>query len=319
MYNLNQDIQLKEQGDSVIDKICGGRRDVETSIVTTGHILKPPFKVNYGVAGGVLTIKIDGVNDSFVVDCNHVVLSPFRANQITFVTFDSERKVIDKKNIAFLSPLFLKILESFPPACEPFSSETLYEKIRRVDGKPQAHARRRWKDLKYNYGFDVDFDVSKNRYWRGTSEVPINDPELRPDDNKLRKKFLAPLIEAMGFADEVPHCGYCGTTVTFPKDPPYDVEAEAQGLLDHRRPVFQGGEDTQGNLQIFCQTCNNKKNSSCNNCPINYKCERCIWAFPEVYKLGRFVVYVEPAVAEKLRKEYGESLDEQIRLAIEGL
>lgn len=312
--------ELKRVGKAVSDKILNKRRKKDTALVTKNYLIQQPFKVSFEVIDNMLHFEIgqEGENNHFKVDCNRVILSKFRPNQITFATF-SEDVWQRERNIAFITPAYLKILDSFPAGCLPFGSQDLYDKVRRIDGSQQAHARRRWKELKYDYGFDVDFDFKETLYWRGKSNVPIKDPQLRPDDGKIREAFLQKIAQTSIDEDGVPVCNYCGIRVNFPQNPPYDGEADDRGLLDHRRPIFQGGDDTLENLQIFCQTCNNKKNSNCNNCHNKYKCEQCYWAFPEKYTDGRFVLYLKSDVVSKLKKKFGTNLNEEIESAIEKL
>jgi 5-methylcytosine-specific restriction endonuclease McrA len=236
------------------------------------------------------------------------VISQYRKGQLGLFQIGEGGTILSSRVLASLNFAFQQILGAFPPGSR-FSSEQLYAKILTRDGETQRHARRRWKDLKYNYGFDVDFDGSQ--YWRGGTNEPVNDPALRPNDKLIREHFL-PMLASNSIkltADSLPHCNNCDARVIF-KDSIYqDILFDDQGLIDHRRPVFQAGDDSEENLQILCQTCNNKKNTVCRACPFEFKCERCLWAFPEKARARRLILYLDEEVSVQLRKRYGSDLE----------
>jgi hypothetical protein len=91
-----------------------------------------------------------------------------------------------------------------------------------------------------------------------------------------------------------------------------DVESDEMGLLDHRRPVFQGGDDTADNLQIFCQPCNNIKNTVCRRCPYNYNCDACSWAFPEKVRSRRVVLVLDQGMIDTLKTRYGNNIESKV-------
>ena len=294
--------------------ITASRRKGETRLVTAGHILAPPFTVSRVNKGGYFELTISGSTGKFTIDCNEVIASQFRTGQLDLLLFDSERVLQRRRTVAALTEGYWKILQAFPPGTR-FSTEELYAKVTKKSGESQAHARRRWKELKYNYGFDVDFDRSANEYVRGSSNAPIKDPELRPDDKKLRDAFLSDLAEESRkkHADTLPHCNRCGARVIFPTGGIEEDGFDDMGLLDHRRPVFQGGGDEITNLQIFCQTDNNKKNSVCRNCPYGFKCDTCVWwAFPEQASSRRLVLVLEQETIDSLRKRFGDDLESEL-------
>lgn len=294
------------------------RRSVgKTVIVAKDHIVEPPFEVEYSISDEIVSISIKGSSGEFRTVANDIVMSRFRNNQISFLLFDKTNILESSCNIAFLTEAYQQILESFPPGCEPFKSDTLYEKVVRSDGKPQAHARRRWKELKYNYGFDVDFDQEKQLYYRGSSPTPINQPDLRPDDKKIREEFLGEFqkVGASDNSDEVFFCNYCECSVYFKE---IDSEGISIGLLDHRRPIFQGGGDTLENLQVFCQTCNNKKNSSCRKCR-EHNCDKCVWAFPEAFKNLRVILHLTEENLKRLQEKIKHLSREEIAEILRGV
>ena len=304
-------MNLEQYGKAVKEKIEKNRRDPQTAIITTGHIIKAPFNVSFTINNNFLQLTIKGQNDEVTLKCNKVVISKFRPDQISFLTFDQYNKLSQQRTVAFLTPAFLRILDSFPPG-SIFSTEELYAKIRTRDGESQRHARRRWKELKYDYGFDVDRNEADQKYWRGHSVNPIKDPVVRPKDDLLQKAYLLVLAKESinnNSSNGLPTCNYCNIKVRFTKHPDFEGDTEEVGLLDHRRPVFQGGDDTLDNLQIFCQTCNNKKNSTCRACPHDYKCDTCMFAYPEKYKSRRIVLFLEPHIIASLQKKSDGDLE----------
>lgn len=284
------------------------KRNEESAIVTKEHILKPPFSIKGEIKTGLANLTISGKNDSLIVRCNRLVASPFRKGQLALLIFDEDSVLVSGRVLASLTQSKQAILDAFPPG-KKFTSEQLYAKIQTKGGESQRHARRRWKELKYDYGFDVDFDGKF--YWRGKTDVPVREPALRPDDSKIREAFLDILAKesTSTTGDNLPLCKYCDARVTFKDSAFEDAECDDTGLLDHRRPVFQGGDDSKANLQILCQTCNNKKNTVCRACPFNYKCEKCIWAFPERARSRRLVLHLEQEAVQTLRKLFGTNYE----------
>lgn len=293
--------------------VLGSRRSPDTWFVTKAHILKPPFSVEGITENDCLLVTLSGVNDSMTVKLNNVVDSKFRA-QLGIFLLDEDKVMHDFHIIAPFSRHLQIILDAFPPNSR-FNTEELYSKVT-WSGDPtraQAHARRRWKELKYSYGFDLDWDGKM--YWRGPSPVPVREPELRPDDNKLRKQFWAHLAQESMIkeGDQLPHCAYCGGRVISRGEENIRGTFEGIGLIDHRRPVYQGGDDSLDNLQILCQTCNNLKNSTCRRCPCNFKCSDCIWAYPEMAGARRVIIHLDQKLSDALTaKARGKSLDSVI-------
>lgn len=299
--------------------LMGSKRDTKTQIVTKGAILSPPFQLVADKGSRSYQVTIKGSSGSASFEFNKIVVSPFRKDLGLFV-MDTDNVVTERRFIVPLTTSYQKILATFPPNSQ-FNTEELYAKVRRVDGKQQAHARRRWKELKYDYGFDVDFNDDTQWYWRGPSETPIRDPSPRPDDKKLRKA-LVPLVVAehqkhSGNAELT--CNYCAVSVRFPIDElPQDVlpigeETPTEpGLLDHRRPTLQGGTDEAANLQLFCGRCNNKKMTACNKCAYSFRCETCMWAHPELVRDQRLVLILDPDVISGLRSKFGTNLESVI-------
>lgn len=279
--------------------VLNSRRDSRTWIVTLGHVLKPPFNVQRKLVDDLLQINISGSNESFDFSLNSLVDSEFR-HELGLFLIDNQGALTESCIIAPFSRHLQVILEAFPPGSR-FTTEELYAKVTWGEDatRAQAHARRRWKELKYDYGFDLDWD---GMYWRGSSEVPIRQPNLRPNDNKIRERYWSYLAEESSRInkDDFPHCAYCGIKVIYRGEDYDDTEPVSMGLIDHRRPVFQGGNDTIQNLQILCQTCNNIKNSTCRHCPYSFRCDRCEWAYPEKTDSKRVILHLDQDLLDKL-------------------
>jgi len=308
------------------------RRHPDTQLVTMGHILKPPFNIACEIQGQRMRVTILGQGDQAEFTCNRVVVSKYRPNQLGLFLVNADNVVIERRFVASLTGLFQRILASFPPGSQ-FSSEELYAKVQRIDGRSQSHARRRWKELKYDYGFDVDTSEDRSSYWRGNSKVPIKDPFPRPDDSKLQEDMIPALVSSQGKKpNDVLECNRCGAAILFHRRNTNDTSSDdlllpephlaaqvtiqgegvQRGLLDHRRPVFQGGGEEEFNLQFFCETCNNLKANICNKCPYGYRCDTCIWAFPETVRSRRIVLVLPDQAVDKLRKRFGQDLDKGI-------
>ncbi|MCU1303585.1 MAG: hypothetical protein JWQ87_3869 [Candidatus Sulfotelmatobacter sp.] len=332
---------LKAEYSKVEEFLAGRGKD--SQLVTKGQILNAPFTSKATYEEQRLAVTISGVNDSVTITCNRIIKSPYRYNLLSFFTTSEGNVVSERRFIAGLAPAYQRILAAFPPDSK-FDTGMLYAKIRRLDGGQQAHARRRWKELKYNYGFDVDYgrvkegNKQKYIYWRGPSETPVRDPFPRPDDKKLRDALLPVMLEQLP-AGVRPTCNYCGVPISFDYledvkieedeggDSPSsaedrqspalaadaDVETEP-GLIDHRRPIYQSGDDIVENLQFFCQTCNNKKSTACRRCAFDYKCDGCIWAHPEEVRTRRLVLIMDAKTADQLNRRFGQDAE---KIAVE--
>jgi hypothetical protein len=309
--------QLQAQCQQANRWIRFSRRAGDTWLITTGHILKPPFTVNCQVQNNTAQITITGSNDSIKFTCNKIVVSPFRSNQISFFTIIDD-VAVSKRTIAGLSKSYQEMLNAFSLG-ETVDSDTLYSRIVRDDGTEARHARRRWQELEQDYGFDVGSNPSNSTYWMGESETPIKDPELRPNDKKIGQAYWGELADSSKtfHNDTLPHCSYCDARV-ISKEEETDQEFESVGLLDHRRPFAQAGDDSIDNLQIFCQTCNNRKNSVCRKCPYGFKCDSCIWAYPEKVRDRRIILHLDPETTTCLRAIVGgKNLEDVVTELIE--
>lgn len=308
---------LFENNSSLLDearalerKLCSStsKRNRNTVLVTKDRRITLPCNVVYNESAEQLKVTITGSQgESVEFLCNKIVLSDFRPNQISFLTLDNEGRLIDKRQLAYMSPAYSRILASFESNSR-FTQAELYSRITTQAEETQRHARRRWKELKYEYGFDVDYDTSNSMYTTGQLDVPIRDPMLSPNSSKLKGAFLPSLMamsQEQNGDEEILSCNYCGIEVSFSDNEDSEELSERtteEGLLDHRKPVFQGGEDTLENLQIFCRVCNNRKNTICRKCPYEFQCASCVWAYPEHSRTRRLVLIFEQEVINQLKR-----------------
>lgn len=332
----------------------------KTQLVTRGHIISPPVSCECEQKDGLCLVRIGGQEGEVRFWCNRVVESKYRLNQLGFLVFGPDDVLLRKRFIARLPSSYQRILESFP-AGSKFTSAELYAKVQKRKGGTQIHARRRWKELKYDFGFNVGYDRATGLYQRGNQTVPIHDPFPRPDDKKLRDDFLSIFAKEKGLAsgERIFSCNFCGSPAVFPStdgaesnedeltlvdetgfsvdDEDYErftvspsasintdekvnsVREFRRGLLDHRRPIFQGGEDTKENLQVFCEVCNNQKSNICRSCPYQHKCDTCVWAFPERVRASRLVIILDPATRDALTRKFGGEVHQAAENAVRGL
>jgi len=273
----------------------GGRKP-GGRLVGKGVMLKLPVALHVEPLGtGEFKITLEDP-DGETCEFNALALagSKYR-KQVEFIV-DAGKGRISFRGFAHMAPLHADILESVEPGSCITKNEfdALTARLRRKGSRTQTDGSRRWRELRREYGFDVD--VEGESYCR-RSRVPVREPRVRPDTSKLTKEKLPELVEA-GAALE---CAKCGTPVKFEKYGLGDSPVAVDGVLDHRRPVAYGGGDDTSNLQILCVRCNNLKRNYCEHCQLEYACERCSWAYPEKIN-DLLVVALSPAEAEAFEK-----------------
>ncbi len=236
-------------------------------LVGRGIRLIPPFSCAVTKRRGHYEVTVKGASgENFVVLCDQVKTSKYR-DHITFVLNQENERPI----IRALVPLQLArrtMLDNVPPNTTMSPAE-FYEMTAR-EGVTQINARRRWGELRTEYGFETT--CTPNTFSRG-GEFPVTEPNLRPKMSKLNDDHFESLYEMHKGI-----CAKCGKTIRLD-----DTSEGEVGLLDHRMPVPVGGGDEIENLQLFCTTCNNLKSTACQRCPLNFNCESCTWAHPEKF------------------------------------
>jgi 5-methylcytosine-specific restriction endonuclease McrA len=70
---------------------------------------------------------------------------------------------------------------------------------------------------------------------------------------------------------------------------------------DHKIPLERQGPTELNNLQLLCSACNVEKRGICKRCTLP-TCERCAYAFPELYR-NRLAVFLDDDVAVKLKMD----------------
>lgn len=286
-------------------------------MVGKGVLLKLPVKMQVvPKESGEFAVRLE---DPEGAACEFTALALTRSKyrkQVEFVVSEGERK-IGFRGFAHMDPLHTDILESVEPGSCISKDEydALTARLRRKGSKTQTDGGRRWRELRREYGFDVD--VVGEMYCR-RSRVPVQEPQVRPDTSMLTKEKLPVLLEAGADLK----CAKCGVPVKFEKYGADGGPDAVDGVLDHRRPVAYGGGDSTSNLQILCVRCNNLKRNYCEHCQLGYACERCSWAYPE--KINDLLVVAlspsEAAAFEKLVERYkGKPPEVARRLLMESL
>ena len=255
-------------------------------LVGRGIILYPGFECAVTLDNGTYNVVISGDKGTFSTKCSRVIVSKYRP-EITFILDQSVGKPILTK----LTPLQgarQKMLGVVKPNAS-ITSERFYALTATGSGGTQVNARRRWGELRTEYGFDTTF--TGGAFARG-QETPIAEPNPRPEMGALNSDHWDAVYKSCGGV-----CNKCGTPIAVSTD-----DDGVPGLLDHRRPVPVGGGDDRTNLQLFCTVCNNTKATICRNCPFSYNCESCTWAYPESFH-DMIMIRVEPDVAVALVKQ----------------
>lgn len=267
---------------------AGGR------IVGKGAMLYLPVEIDVQpVAGGAFQITLsDQEGHRTTFEAAAASRSKYR-KQVEFVSVSGDGS-LRFRGFAHLGPMHAEILDSVRPGkcVSKEEYDRITGRVRRRGSRTQTDGGRRWRELKGEYGFDLE--VRNGEYCR-RSELPVEEPRLRPETGRLTREML-PRLLASGAELE---CAKCGTKVAFEG---YEHDPGAvDGVIDHRRPVAYGGSDAEDNLQILCVRCNNLKRNYCERCPLGYRCERCSWAFPERIN-DLLVIALSPAEAEALEK-----------------
>ena len=258
-------------------------------LVGKNAILEPPFRSWVSESSeGQFEVILEGTGNraTFRAICSDVVVSQYRPD-IVFAEFASDAKPILRR----LTPL-QKARRLLLDAVHPNSrlvSDEFYRRTRLKGGeRAQVNARRRWGELRTEYGFDTTFE--DGFFVRG-SEFPVREPNPRPNMQKLNKDIFPLKYES--------HHGVCNKCkIALGNDE--QSEDYIRPLLDHRRPVPVGGDDTLDNLQLFCVTCNNLKATACVKCPNHYECESCSWAYPETFH-DQIVIQLSPTHTTQLK------------------
>lgn len=284
----------------IVESYLSQRGVRDNWLIGKGVLLHPTFSVKVAKGNGEFSIRIAGANgEVFNCSCTDIVVSKYRPH-ITFVHSRPGQQPRIRKLVP-LQPARQKLLSHVPPG-RSVESNKFYQ-LSAVDGNTQVNARRRWGELRTEYGFDTTYDGG--HFYRG-DERPVAEPNPRPNMGSLDRDH-----RDVVYNREQGKCNKCGTPIVSD-----DADGEP-GLLDHRRPVPFGGTDDRDNLQLFCVVCNNTKNTFCLSCPFSYQCESCTWAYPEKFH-DRIVVKLTPNEASSL-KQLADSRGEDPRTTAQKL
>lgn len=273
------------------------RRSLEGRVVGLGTLLTLPVDIEVtGTGEGDLkNIVLVGQNSVSVTLQAHALAVPKYRKQVTFIRLERDGTV-SFRSFAYMAPIHVRLLERVWKELEVkkgrcihksvFDRITAEVRVRRHQGSNMTDGPRRWRELRNEYGFDVS--VEGEYYCAGESRVPVREPNVRPETDKMTEALL-PVV-----APDTPRfCAKCGAEVSFEGD-----ERLVAGALDHRRPVIYGGTDDPSNLQVLCVRCNNLKRTFCERCPLGFSCSVCSWAYPERV-IDLIVVSLFPEEAKK--------------------
>lgn len=208
------------------------RAVVNNELIGKGVVLDPPRHFSVNALGDTTEVVISSGKSSFRTTCTRVVLSKYRL-EIAFV-IDKSTGPPEIKKLTPLRPARRKMLNAVPPH-SGLTPPDFYAETQSDTGSTQVNARRRWGELRTEYGFDTTYDGG--RFSRG-DERPVQEPSPRPDQGMLNSDYWLGVYAAHSGL-----CNKCGKKIRLEDM----VEGEA-GLLDHRRPVVYGGGDERSNL-----------------------------------------------------------------------
>jgi len=292
--------QKKGAVTETLEKHLDKRGVRDNALVTKGAMLLPPYSSSLTERpDGAYDIVIQGGRESPSGDhsvsftAHNVVATRFRRNAMYFL-FDDGTAEPHREVLVPLQESRWEKLNTVPLG-DSISKREFMERNRKENGSPESDAPRRWRELRDEFGFNVEEDGGQ--YHRGPQFAPTSMPEPRPDMSGLKKKYWEEV-----YNNFKGRCNKCRTPVRKNKD---GDKEKAYGLIDHRIPVPYGGSDEIENLQLFCQTCNNRKTRVCRMHPEQFEREFKVWAYPEQFR-DSFHLHVADDEANWLQEEAKE-------------
>ena len=273
--------QAVSEAEAVLSSYLRKRGVKNNLLISKDIILAPPFsfEVTHDPKLDFLELHLKGAGKSptdqthEVTSFHRVESSKYRGNSLRLTSYLVQNRPFHR-TIAPLQPARWNLLNLIPLGGQ-LSKE---EYFRLAD---QSDARRRWTELKLEYGFDVD--IVDTQYVRGTTLPPVNWPDPRPDMKRLKDDYWDFLSEKHSS-----QCNVCTVEVVKNKN-----DEGTTGVIDHRIPVVYGGSDDIDNLQLLCTPCNNKKNQLYQNDPSKYLRSYLQWAYPEKYRSRSYHLMLE--------------------------
>lgn len=119
-----------------------------------------------------------------------------------------------------------------------------------TDDKPvtAGEVTRRVRELRQEHGYDIDSEESDIKLKSG--EYRLNSPEPGPAMKRASSlKQRARILEMYGST-----CVRCGIGANDPD--PYEPGKKIKLVLDHIRPLNDGGTNDDDNFQVLCNNCN---------------------------------------------------------------
>lgn len=294
---------VEHQSKSEIKSILGShlkKRGVSNNaLITESVMLCPPYTFTIeSREDDAFHIEIYGDRESpsghtsasFVA--HNIVATRFRRNAIYFI-FDNDSGAPVRDVLVPIQESRWEMLNTVP-LDGSISKAEFMKRNRKDNGQEQSDAPRRWRELRNEFGFNVEEDGGM--YHRGNQFAPTSMPEPRPDMSALKRKCWDEVYDRFDG-----RCNKCRQPVR--KDA--GDKEEAYGLIDHRTPVPFGGSDEIENLQLFCQTCNNRKTRVYEMHPGRFEQEFEIWAYPEKFR-GSYHIRVSESEADWIETEARE-------------
>ena len=168
---------------SLVQNYLTQRKVVGNELIGKNVLLLPPFNFSVIIEGGAFRVDIEGSHGKFSTICQWVSISPFR-DDISFVMPVKGAKPTIRK-LTPLQPARRRMLDIVKPGTS--MDATTFYRATASEGNTQVNARRRWGELRTEYGFETVY--TGTRFARG-SELPTNEPSPRPNMVRLNNAFL---------------------------------------------------------------------------------------------------------------------------------
>ncbi len=180
-HSLPFDDQLELQPfstfEEAVKRFFSNKGIAENWIVGRGVLLKLPYTLSFAAGAANHTVKITGKSESepatAIVEARRAVTGRFRP-QITFVNLSNDSTPTFRRLVP-LKGLHADLVSGTAPGQSIGKTEfdQLTGAVRRKGNEPMTDGPRRWRELRTEYGFDVN---SEGLYSRGSSSTPVFEP-----------------------------------------------------------------------------------------------------------------------------------------------